>query len=135
MQCGQGFSQHENGRCVGEWLLGAQVCLHPGCCSTAPRGGHEGSTLLQGGGSRGGGWACRQGCRMAQYGAQLPAWHVAWEWGQQHGSRGGLWCHREGGESAVQGGRRHGWHVAGIALEPQAMEGQQGCGRVAVAVA
>lgn len=21
-QCGQGFSQHENGRCVGEWLLG-----------------------------------------------------------------------------------------------------------------
>lgn len=22
MQCGQGFSQHENGRCVGEWLLG-----------------------------------------------------------------------------------------------------------------
>lgn len=38
MQCGQGFSQHDNGRCVGEWLLEAQVCLYPGCCSTAPRG-------------------------------------------------------------------------------------------------
>lgn len=46
---------------------------------------------------------------------------------------GGLWCHEEGGEHSA-GGRRHGWHVAGIVLESQAVEGQQGCGRVAGAM-
>ncbi|KGL95457.1 Cartilage acidic protein 1, partial [Charadrius vociferus] len=46
LECGQGFSQHENGRCVGEWLLRAQPCLPLGCCSMArwAQRGHEGSS-------------------------------------------------------------------------------------------
>lgn len=70
---------------------------------------------------------------MAQRGVRLPAQHMAREQEQQHGSGGGPCCHGEK-EEGCAGVWRPGWHVAGIGPEPQATEGQQGCGREAMAV-